>query len=87
MKPLSQQVADLEAKIHELEYLNQMHKTIIYRLVATHGNRIELTKYSKDKGEAIAKMHYSIWHGYLTFSESDSVNSKEIVPNNSENEI
>ena len=87
MKPLSQQVADLEAKIHELEYLNEMHKTIIYRLVATHGNRIELAKYSKDKGEAIAKMHYSIWHGYLTFSESDSVNSKEIVPNNSENEI
>jgi len=86
-KPLSQQVADLESRIHALEYLNEMHKTIIYRLVATHGNRIELAKYSIDKGKAITKMHYSIWHGCLAFWESDNVNSKSITPNNSENEI
>lgn len=86
-KPVSQMVADMEERIRELEYFAEFHKMFVYRLVATHGNRIEFAKYSTEKCDAIAKMRYSFREGHVVFHESDSINAKNITPNNLENEL
>jgi regulator of replication initiation timing len=69
---------------NRLEEENNHLKTLLYRMVATHGNRIEPTPYLPRKGAKI--------HSMKVVSTGDRINFEvnhveQVCPNNSEAEV
>lgn len=78
---------DLEAFISDydrLETENKRLKTLLYRMVATHGNQIKLVGYLPRKQAKIHEMQVRIDDDGIKFSSSDVLRH---TPNNSEAEV
>jgi hypothetical protein len=78
---------DLEAHLRNhdrLEEENKYLKTLLYRMVATHGNQIEPVGYLPRKGTKIHGMKVLNLEGVIRFESYDNLNH---IPNNSEAEV
>ena len=78
---------DLDALIFDHEAIqeeNNRLKTLLYRMVATHGNEIEPTPYLPRKGAKIHAMSVRIDDDGIKFSSSHTLRH---IPNNSEAEV
>jgi hypothetical protein len=78
---------DLDALIMDYDRLEEEAKrlkTLLYRMVATHGNRIEPVGYLPRKGAKIHSMKVRIDDDGIKFSSSHTLRH---IPNNSEAEV
>jgi hypothetical protein len=77
----------LNALINDYEHLqneNKHLKTLLYRMVATHGNEIEPVGYLPRKGAKIHEMKV-VSTGYRIAFEVN--HAEQVCPNNSEAEV
>jgi len=79
-KDLHALIMDYEAIQEEAKHL----KTLLYRMVATHGNQIEPIPYLPRKGAKIHEMRVRIDDDGIKFSSSHTL---RYIPNNSEAEV
>jgi hypothetical protein len=79
-KDLDALISDYEAIQEENRYL----KTLLYRMVATHGNEIDPVGYLPRKQAKIHSMNVRIDDDGIKFSSSDVLRH---IPNNSEAEV
>jgi hypothetical protein len=78
---------DLDALINDYEATqeeNKRLKTLLYRMVATHGNQIEPVGYLPRKGAKIHEMRVYNTISSITFNSRGVV---QHIPNNSEAEV
>ena len=85
MSKLSQQVQELEQRLETLEYENNMLKGMVYRLIATHGNRYEPIPYSPQKMLDVFDLDF-----YVSM-KTDTIKCRQgvepITPNNTPDEL
>jgi hypothetical protein len=79
-KDLDALISDYEATQEENRYL----KTLLYRMVATHGNEIEPIPYLPRKGAKIHEMRVYNTISSITFNSRGVI---QHIPNNSEAEV
>jgi hypothetical protein len=78
---------DLDALINDYEHLqeeNKHLKTLLYRMVATHGSEIDPVGYLPRKGAKIHEMRVYNTISSITFNSSGVI---QHIPNNSEAEV
>jgi hypothetical protein len=80
-KDLDSLISDYEATQEENKHL----KTLLYRMVATHGNEIEPVGYLPRKGAKIHEMR--VFMGASDTVSFDSPMAIRHIPNNSEAEV
>jgi len=79
-KDLDALIVDYEAAQEE----NKRLKTLLYRMVATHGNEIEPTPYLPRKGAKIHEMRVVSTSNRINFEVN---HVEQVCPNNSEAEV
>jgi len=79
-KDLDALISDYEATQEENKHL----KTLLYRMVATHGNEIEPTPYLPRKGTKIHEMRVVSTSNGIAFEVN---HVEQVCPNNSEAEV
>jgi hypothetical protein len=78
---------DLDALISDYEAIqeeNKRLKTLLYRMIATHGNEIEPTPYLPRKGAKIHEMRVVSTSNGIAFEVN---HVEQVCPNNSEAEV
>jgi len=78
---------DLEEHLRNhdrLEEENRRLKTLLYRMVATHGNHIQPIPYLPRKGLKINSMKVWIGDDGIKFSSQDTIRH---IPNNNKSEV
>jgi hypothetical protein len=80
LKDLDSLIVDYEATQNENKHL----KTLLYRMVATHGNEIEPIPYLPRKGAKIHEMRVVSTSNGINFEVN---HVEQVCPNNSEAEV
>ena len=80
MSNLSQQVQELEQRAQTLEHQNKILKAMLYRVIATNGNRFEPIGYNIEKAKCMYQLDFHFHNANNTINCTQGV--EPITPNN-----